>query len=148
VYVSVLDPSVSEFSLSLYRHPFIYTVFSSRFTLIINNRFSSNAFSTLLNATAERAKLLLMETETDPPFFCTLREFLQARLEQDIRLNSKFFHFSKVLAYSRWQIIFAPSQRSLVRVQGSQTVQISFHFSHPYLTRIGVGLGQLAGRSC
>jgi hypothetical protein len=30
-----------------------------------------------------------METETDPPFFCTLRELLQTRLEQDIRLNSK-----------------------------------------------------------
>jgi hypothetical protein len=33
----VLDPSVSTFSLSLYRHPFIYTLFSSRFTLITNN---------------------------------------------------------------------------------------------------------------
>jgi hypothetical protein len=33
----VLDPPVSAFSLSLYRHPFIYTLFSSRFTLIINN---------------------------------------------------------------------------------------------------------------
>jgi hypothetical protein len=29
-------PTVS-FSLSLYRHPFLYTLFSSRFTLIINN---------------------------------------------------------------------------------------------------------------
>ncbi len=35
----VLDPSVSEFSLSLYRHPFLYTLFSSLFTLIINNNF-------------------------------------------------------------------------------------------------------------
>ncbi len=33
----VLDPPVSAFSLSLYRHPFLYTLFSSRFTLIINN---------------------------------------------------------------------------------------------------------------
>ena len=33
----VLDPPVSEFSLSLYRQPFLYTLFSSRFTLIINN---------------------------------------------------------------------------------------------------------------
>jgi hypothetical protein len=33
----VLDPPVSVFSLSLYRHPFLYTLFSSRFTLIINN---------------------------------------------------------------------------------------------------------------
>jgi hypothetical protein len=33
----VLDPSVSALSLSLYQHPFIYTLFSSRFTLIINN---------------------------------------------------------------------------------------------------------------
>jgi hypothetical protein len=32
-----LDPPVSAFSLSLYRHPFLYTLFSSRFTLIINN---------------------------------------------------------------------------------------------------------------
>ena len=32
----VLDPPVSAFSLSLYRHPFLYTLFSSRFTLIIN----------------------------------------------------------------------------------------------------------------
>jgi hypothetical protein len=28
---------VSVFSLSLYRHPFLYTLFNSRFTLIINN---------------------------------------------------------------------------------------------------------------
>ncbi len=34
----VLDPPVSAFSLSLYRHPFLYTLFSSRFTLIINNK--------------------------------------------------------------------------------------------------------------
>ncbi len=33
----VLDPPVSEFSLSLYRHPFLYTLFSSHFTLINNN---------------------------------------------------------------------------------------------------------------
>jgi hypothetical protein len=33
----VLDPSVSVFSFSLHRHPFIYTLFTSRFTLIINN---------------------------------------------------------------------------------------------------------------
>jgi hypothetical protein len=33
----VLDPPVSAFSLSLYRHPFLYTLFNSRFTLIINN---------------------------------------------------------------------------------------------------------------
>jgi hypothetical protein len=33
----VLHPSVSAFSLPLYRHPFIYTLFSSHFTLIINN---------------------------------------------------------------------------------------------------------------
>ena len=33
----VLDPSVSAFSLSLYRHPFIYTLFNSLFSLIINN---------------------------------------------------------------------------------------------------------------
>jgi hypothetical protein len=33
----VLDPPVSTFSLSLYRHPFLYTLFSYRFTLIINN---------------------------------------------------------------------------------------------------------------
>ena len=36
----VLDPPVSAFSLSLYRHPFLYTLFSSRFTLIINNKIS------------------------------------------------------------------------------------------------------------
>ncbi len=35
----VLDPPVSVFSLSLYRHPFLYTLFSSRFTLIININF-------------------------------------------------------------------------------------------------------------
>ena len=34
----VLDPPVSAFSLSLYRHPFLYTLFSSHFTLIINNK--------------------------------------------------------------------------------------------------------------
>jgi hypothetical protein len=33
----VLDPPISVFSLSLYRHPFLYTLFTSRFTLIINN---------------------------------------------------------------------------------------------------------------
>jgi hypothetical protein len=33
----VLDPPVSVFSLSLYRHPCLYPLFSSRFTLIINN---------------------------------------------------------------------------------------------------------------
>jgi len=33
----VLDPPVSLFSLSLYRHPFQYTLCISRFTLIINN---------------------------------------------------------------------------------------------------------------
>jgi hypothetical protein len=33
----ILDPPVSVFSLSLYRHPFLYTLFTSRFTLIINN---------------------------------------------------------------------------------------------------------------
>jgi hypothetical protein len=33
----VLDPPVSAFSLSLHRHPFLYTLFNSRFTLIINN---------------------------------------------------------------------------------------------------------------
>ena len=33
----VLDPPVSVFSLSLYRHPFLHTLFSSRVTLIINN---------------------------------------------------------------------------------------------------------------
>ncbi len=32
----VLDPPVSEFSLSLYLHPFLYTLCSSHFTLIIN----------------------------------------------------------------------------------------------------------------
>ncbi len=37
----VLDPPVSALSLSLYRHPFLYTLFSSRFTLIINNRKNS-----------------------------------------------------------------------------------------------------------
>jgi hypothetical protein len=36
----VLDPPVSAISLSLYRHPFLYTLFSSRFTLIINNNTS------------------------------------------------------------------------------------------------------------
>jgi hypothetical protein len=36
----VLDPPVSAFSLSLYRHPFLYTLFSSRFTLVINNSLS------------------------------------------------------------------------------------------------------------
>ncbi len=30
--------TVSEFSLSLYRHPFIYSLFTSHFTLIINNK--------------------------------------------------------------------------------------------------------------
>jgi hypothetical protein len=35
----VLDPPVSVFSLSLYRHPFLYTLFSSHFTLIINNNY-------------------------------------------------------------------------------------------------------------
>jgi hypothetical protein len=34
----VLDPPVSAFSLSLYRHPFLYTLCRSRFTLIINNK--------------------------------------------------------------------------------------------------------------
>jgi hypothetical protein len=34
----VLDPPVSVFSLSLHRHPFLYTHFSSRFTLIINKK--------------------------------------------------------------------------------------------------------------
>jgi hypothetical protein len=34
----VLDPPVSAFTLSLHRHPFLYTLFSSRFTLIINNK--------------------------------------------------------------------------------------------------------------
>jgi hypothetical protein len=34
----VLDPPVSAFSLSLYRHPFLYTLFSSRFTLIIKKQ--------------------------------------------------------------------------------------------------------------
>jgi hypothetical protein len=38
----VLDPPVSAFSLSLYRHPFQYTLFSSRFTLIINNKYPNN----------------------------------------------------------------------------------------------------------
>jgi hypothetical protein len=47
----VVDPPVSAFSLSLYRHPFLslslyrhpflYTLFSSHFTLIINNPVSS-----------------------------------------------------------------------------------------------------------
>jgi hypothetical protein len=32
----VLDPPVSAFSLSLYRHPFLYTLFSSCFTLKYN----------------------------------------------------------------------------------------------------------------
>jgi hypothetical protein len=41
----VLDPSVSVFSLSSYRHPFIYTVFMSRFTVIINNNKSSHSSS-------------------------------------------------------------------------------------------------------
>jgi hypothetical protein len=34
----VLDPPVSAFSLSLYRHPFLYTLFSSRFTLKYNKQ--------------------------------------------------------------------------------------------------------------
>jgi hypothetical protein len=38
----VLDPPVSEFSLSLYRHPFLYTLLTSRFTLIINNKSTSH----------------------------------------------------------------------------------------------------------
>ncbi len=33
----VVDPPVSVFSLSLCRHPFLYTLFSSHFALIINN---------------------------------------------------------------------------------------------------------------
>jgi hypothetical protein len=33
----VLGPPVSAFSLSLYRHPFLYTLFNSRFTFIINH---------------------------------------------------------------------------------------------------------------
>jgi hypothetical protein len=37
----VLDPPVSGFSLSLYRHTFLYTLVSSRFTLIINNNSDS-----------------------------------------------------------------------------------------------------------
>jgi hypothetical protein len=37
----VVDPPVSVFSLSLYRHPFLYTLFTSRFTLIINNNKTS-----------------------------------------------------------------------------------------------------------
>jgi hypothetical protein len=40
----VLDPPVSAFSLSLYRHPFIYTLFNSRFTLIINNNIHKNKY--------------------------------------------------------------------------------------------------------
>ena len=43
----VLDPSVSTFSFSLYRHPFIYTLFTSRFTLldllIVHDRFGSSS---------------------------------------------------------------------------------------------------------
>jgi hypothetical protein len=38
----VLDPPVSAFSLALYRHPFLYTLFSSWFTLIINNKNFNN----------------------------------------------------------------------------------------------------------
>ena len=37
IVLDVLDPPVSVFSLSLYRHPFLYTLFNSHFTLIINN---------------------------------------------------------------------------------------------------------------
>jgi hypothetical protein len=37
-----LDPPVSVFSLSLYRHPFLFTLCSSRFTLIINNNKSQS----------------------------------------------------------------------------------------------------------
>ena len=33
-----LDPPVSVFILSLYRHPFLYTLVSSLFTLILNNK--------------------------------------------------------------------------------------------------------------
>ncbi len=38
----VLDPPVSALSLSIYRHPFLYTLCSSRFTLIINNNKKKN----------------------------------------------------------------------------------------------------------
>ncbi len=37
----VLDPPVSVFSLSLYRHPFLHTLFTSRFLLIINNNINN-----------------------------------------------------------------------------------------------------------
>jgi hypothetical protein len=41
----VLDPPVSKFSLSVYRHPFLYTLFDSRFTLIINNKANKTSAS-------------------------------------------------------------------------------------------------------
>jgi hypothetical protein len=46
----VLDPPVSAFSLSLYRHPFLYTLFSSRFTLIINNKLNKKHLEEVCNS--------------------------------------------------------------------------------------------------
>jgi hypothetical protein len=59
----VLDRSVSSFSLSLYRHPLIYTLFSSRFTLLINN----NLDQSLNDTSGDKLRKYRADYNFNPP---------------------------------------------------------------------------------
>jgi hypothetical protein len=63
----VLDPPVSAFSLSLYRHPFLYTLFSSRFTLIINNKGFILAFASSIHNKQNLRKAVVCVTISHSP---------------------------------------------------------------------------------
>ncbi len=69
----VLDPPFSAFSLSLYRHPFLYTLFSSRFTLIINNK-NLKSFMSAIASTSDRlhsefVRLLFVQVHRETDLF-------------------------------------------------------------------------------
>ena len=97
----VLDPPVSEFSLSLYRHPFLYTLFSSHFTLIINNK-NLKSFMSAIASTSDRlhsefVRILFLQAHRKLTDFLQLQEFSLRRHTQvasspfDARLSSRSY---------------------------------------------------------
>jgi hypothetical protein len=86
----VLDPPVSAFSLSLYRHPFLYTLFSSRFTFIINNNKKVADISILgigRTFTPRNNNFLPSQLAHDPDSW-TAAHLLQLKMEYEVLVNN------------------------------------------------------------
>jgi hypothetical protein len=88
----VLDPPVSVFSLSLHRHPFLYTLFNSRFTLIINNRLWEVIIS-------EFMRLLFLPDHRETDRFFTPSGVQIAQHDRGL------FHFHRVVSRQQFSVL-------------------------------------------